>query len=158
MATLSELEAVLMPLYGKMLPLGGIVRKANRGIRQLDRGFYGAGFSHPGVEATLEQANKLLMHYGCRTALGTELQTSLELLVIDLGLSFQPFQVSYTHFGNWVTTSWLKRVWEKVYFFGFSIHVNNLMTSFSREGDYWLKLRFIARGHTTNELATLNRV
>jgi hypothetical protein len=53
-----------MPLYGKMLPLGGIISKANRGIRQLDRGFYGAGFPHPGVEATLEQANKLLMHYG----------------------------------------------------------------------------------------------
>jgi len=32
MATLSELEGVLMPLYGKMLPLGGIVRKANHGI------------------------------------------------------------------------------------------------------------------------------
>ena len=145
-----------MPLYGKMLPLGGIVCKANRGIRQLDRGFYGAGFPHPGVEATLEQANKLLMHYGCRTALGTELQTSLELLVIDLGLSFQPFQVSYTHFGDWVTTSWLKRVWEKVYFFGFSIHVNNLTTGFPREGDDWLMSRFISRGHTTNELATLN--
>ena len=156
MATLSELEADLMPLYGKMLPLGGIVCKANRGIRQLDRGFYGAGFPHPGVEATLEQANKLLMHYGCRTALGTELQTSLELLVIDLGLSFQPFQVSYTHFGDWVTTSWLKRVWEKVYFFGFSIHVNNLTTGFPREGDDWLMSRFISRGHTTNELATLN--
>ncbi len=32
MATLSELDSVLMPLYGIMLPLGGIVSKANRGI------------------------------------------------------------------------------------------------------------------------------
>ena len=39
MATLSELDSVLLPLYGKMLPLGGIVSKANWGIRQLDRGF-----------------------------------------------------------------------------------------------------------------------
>ena len=39
MATLSELDLVLLPLYGKMLPLGGIVSKANWGIRQLDRGF-----------------------------------------------------------------------------------------------------------------------
>jgi len=62
MATLLELDSVLLPLYGKMLPLGGIVSKAHRGIWQLDRGFYGAGFPHPGVEATLEQANKLLMH------------------------------------------------------------------------------------------------
>jgi hypothetical protein len=113
MATLLELDSVLMLLYGKMLPPGGIVSKANQGIRQLNRGFYGAGFPHPGVEATLEQANKLLMHYGCRTAPNTELQTSLELLVVDLDLSFQPFQVSYEHFGDWVTTLWLKRVWEK---------------------------------------------
>jgi hypothetical protein len=156
MATLAELYVVLIPLYGKMLPLGGIVGKANRGIRQLDRGFYGAGFPHPGVEATLKKANKLLMHYGFRTALGTVLQTSLELLVVDLGLSFQPFQVSYTHFGNWVTTSWLKRVWEKVSFFGFTINVNSLLTGYPREGDDWLMSQFIARGHTANELATLN--
>ncbi len=110
MATLSELDLVLMPLYGKILPLGGIISKANWGIRQLDRGFYGAGFPHPGVEATLEQANKLLIHYGCRIALGTELQTLLELLVVDLGISFQPIQVSYEHFGDWVTTLRLKRV------------------------------------------------
>jgi hypothetical protein len=87
------------------------------------------------VEATLEQANKLLMHYGCRTALGTELQTSLELLVVDLGLSFQPFQVSYEHFGDWVTMSWLKRVWEKVSFFGFFLSVCNLPACYPRECD-----------------------
>jgi hypothetical protein len=138
MATLLELDSVLMPLYGKMLPLGGIVSKANWGIRQHNRGFYGTGFPHPRVEATLEQANKLLMHYGCRTALGTELQTSLELLVVDLGLSFQPFQVSYKHFGDCITTSWLKRVWEKVSFFGFTLSVNNLLACYPREGDAWL--------------------
>ena len=158
MATLPELDSVLMPLYEKMLPLKGIVSKANWGIRQLDRGFYGAGFPHPGVEATLEQANKLLMHYGCRTALGTELQTYLELLVVDLGLSFQPFQVSYKHYGDWVTTSWLKRVWEKVSFFGFTISVNNLLACNPREGDDWLMSQFIARGYTANKLAVLNRV
>jgi hypothetical protein len=32
MATLPELHSVLLPLYGKMLPLGGIVSKVNRGI------------------------------------------------------------------------------------------------------------------------------
>jgi hypothetical protein len=160
MATLPELDSVLMPLYGQMLPLGGIVSKANRGIRQLDRGFYGAGFPHPRVEATVKQTNKLLMHmhYGCRTALGTQLQTLLELLVVDPGLSFQPFQVSYEHFGDWVTTSWLKRVWEKVSSFGFTLSVNNLPMRYPREGDDWLMSRFIARGYTEEELVSLNRV
>jgi hypothetical protein len=91
MATLPELEDILLPFYGKMFPLGGIFSKANWGIQQLDCGFYGMGFPHPGIKATVKQANKLLMHYRCHTALGTELQTSLELLVADLGLSFQPF-------------------------------------------------------------------
>jgi hypothetical protein len=135
MATLPKLVTVLSPLYGKMLPRGGLVRKANRGIRQLDQGFYGAGFPHPGVKATVEQSNKLLMHYGCHTALGTELQTLLELLVVDLGLSFQPFCVSYKHYGDWVTTCWLKRVWEKVDCYGFFLTVNNLVSIFPREGD-----------------------
>ncbi len=36
MATLSELESVLLPFYGKMLPLGGIVRTAPKGMQQLD--------------------------------------------------------------------------------------------------------------------------
>jgi hypothetical protein len=70
MATLSELELVLLPFYGAMLLLGGIVRTAPKGIRQLDQGFYGADLPHPGVEAIVEQSNKLHMHYGCRTALG----------------------------------------------------------------------------------------
>jgi hypothetical protein len=85
-----------------MLPLGGIVSKANRGIQQLDHGFYGAGFPHPGVKATLQQVNKLLMHNSCQTALDTGLQTSLELLVVDLGLSVL-----------------VEEVWEKVSFFDF---------------------------------------
>ena len=87
---------------------------APKGIRQLDQGFYGAGLPHPGVEAIVEQLNKLLMHYGCRTALGTELQTSIGLLIVELGMSFQPFLLSYTNFDHMVTTSWLKQVWENL--------------------------------------------
>jgi hypothetical protein len=33
MATLLEVETILLPFYRKMLPLGGVVRKANHGIR-----------------------------------------------------------------------------------------------------------------------------
>ncbi len=158
MATLPKLETVLSPFYDKMLPLGGLVCKANRGIRQLDRGFYRAGFPHPGVKPTMEQLNKLLMHYGCHTALGTELQILLELLVADLGLTFQPFCVSNKHYGNWVTTCWLKRVWEKVNCYGFVLTVKNLVSIFPREGDDWLMARFIAVGYKGEELLTLNKV
>ena len=106
----------------------------------------------------MEQTNKLLMHYGCHTALGDELQTLLELLVVDLGLSFQPFCVSYNHYGNWVTTCWLKQVWEKVDRYGLVLTVHNLPLSFPREGDDWLMTRFITAGYKGEDLLTLNRV
>ncbi len=105
-----------------------------------------------------EQANKLLMHYGCHMALGMELQTSLELLVADLGLSFQPFQVNYKQYGAWVTSSWLKRVWEKIDHYGFILTVNNLLSSYPCEGDDWLMARFITMGYTAAKLLIFNRV
>ena len=61
MATLSELKLVLLPFYG-ILPLGGIIWTASKGIRQLNQGFYGAGLPHPGVEMIVEQSHKLIMH------------------------------------------------------------------------------------------------
>jgi hypothetical protein len=73
MATMSELELVLLPFYRRMLPLGGIIWIASKRIQQLDCGFYGAGLPHPGVKALVDQLNKLLMHYGCLMALGTKL-------------------------------------------------------------------------------------
>ncbi len=158
MATLSELESVMLPFYGKMLPLGGIVRTASKGIQQLDRGFYGAGLPHPGVEAIVEQWNKLLMHSGCPTALGTELQTSIELLLVELGMTFQPLLLSYANFGNMVTISWLKRVWEKLDRFKFAVTVHNLHLMYPREGDDWLMARLIIVGYRDDDLRMLSRV
>ena len=134
MGTLSELELVLLPFYGAMLPLGGIVWMAPKGIQQLDWGFYGAGLPHPGVEAIVEQSNKLLMHYGCCTALDTELQTSIKLLLVELGMTFQPLQLSYADFGNMVTINWLKRVWEKLDRFKFAVTVHNLHSMYPLKG------------------------
>jgi hypothetical protein len=158
MATLSELELVLLLFYGMMLPLEGSVWMALKGIRQLSRGFYGAGLPHPGVEAIVEQLNKLLMHYGCGTALGTKLLTFLRLLLVELGMSFQPLQLLYANFRNMVTTSWLKRVWEKLERFKFVVTVHNLHSVFPQEGDDWLMARLIAIGYRGDDLRTLNRV
>jgi hypothetical protein len=158
MATLTELELVMLPFYGKMLPMGGIVRTASKGIQQLDWGFYGAGLPHPGVEAIVEQSNKLLTHYGCHTALCTELQTSIKLLLVELGMTFQPLQLSYAHFGNMVTISWLKRVWEKLDRFKFAVTVYNLCSMYPQEGDNWLMARLIIVGYRDDDLRLLNRV
>ena len=102
-ATWAQLEDCLQKKYYKLLPIGGIVSSAPTGMRQLDRGFFGAGCPHPGVECLISQSNKLVMHYGCRSGLGLKIQASLELFMIELRLLHQPFLTDYEKYGHLVT-------------------------------------------------------
>ena len=72
------------------MPLGGIIRSAPKAIIQIDKGFYGAGCQHLGVESLVEQLKKLLMYYGCKTSVGLKMQLSLELLTLEMGILIQP--------------------------------------------------------------------
>ncbi len=111
-ASYNELAEFLMGMYIKIHPQGGIRWSARRGIRQLDRGFYGVGCPHPAIECLIAQLNKLLMHYRNQSCLGLKMQNT-ELLVMELGMSLQPFQEDYATCHHWVTHSWIKSVWEK---------------------------------------------
>jgi hypothetical protein len=57
-----------------------------------------------------------------------------------------------------VTTSWLKRVWEKLDRFKFVVTVHNLRSVSPQEDDDWLMTSFIAIGYRGSDLLTLNRV
>jgi hypothetical protein len=48
-----------MKFYYDLLPICGIRRLVRRELRQLERGFYGVGLPHPGVECFIGQLNKL---------------------------------------------------------------------------------------------------
>lgn len=61
-------------------------------IRQLGKGFFSIGCPHPAIECLVAQVSKLLMHYGCESSNGAKLHISLRQLIIELGLSVQPFQ------------------------------------------------------------------
>jgi hypothetical protein len=63
----------------------GIRQSVCRELRQLDRGFFGVGLPHPGVESFATQVSKLPTHYGCRSGLGIHMQVSMELLFIEEG-------------------------------------------------------------------------
>jgi hypothetical protein len=56
------------------------------------------------------QISKLLMHYGCPSTIGEKLKISHNQLVIELGLSDQPFQESFATYKDRVTWSWLVSV------------------------------------------------
>ena len=145
-------------IYYQLLPICGVVQTVPTGMRQLDRGFVGAGFPHSGVECLIAQLNKLLMHYGCKSGLGIKLQASMELFIIELGLSHQPFLLNYSLYGHLVTDCWLKTIWEKTKKLNIKITVGNVSLPFPKQGDKWLLAELIRVGYSGNKLARLNRV
>ncbi len=153
-----ELSHCLKQHTWQLVPLGGVARTAKEEMRQLERVFFGAGCPHLGMEVLIQQSNKLLMHYGCQSSLGLKMQLSMELLIIKLGMSSQPFQVSHKMHGHLVTHSWLRSLWEKTWMFGIRVEVNNVPIKFSREGDRWLMAEFVEMGFNASYLKRLNRV
>ena len=79
-------------MWWQLLPLGGVIRLAPRDLRQMSKGFYGAGCPHPGVECFIQQIQKLQAHYGCDSNLGLKISVSIEMLIVELGVLVQPFQ------------------------------------------------------------------
>jgi hypothetical protein len=69
-ASFQELDRALHRQYYQILPLGGIVRTTPVESRTIDAGFFGVGLPHLRVDALITMTNKLLMHYGCKTATG----------------------------------------------------------------------------------------
>ncbi len=157
-ALYNELAECLMSVYCKIHPQAGIRRSARRGICQLDLGFYGVGCPYPAIECLIAQLNKLLMHYRNHSCLGLKMQNTMELLVMELGVSLQPFQEDYAACNHWVTHSWMKLVWEKASCVRVKIEIADLPVYPPRERDTWLMQEFIKLNYSSKDLLRLNRV
>jgi hypothetical protein len=86
-ATFAGLKQCMMRTYYDMVLIGGIRWLVNRELRQMDKGFYGYGLPHPGVECFIAQLSKLLTNYGCNLGLGTYLENLIDLLIVEGGVS-----------------------------------------------------------------------
>ena len=83
---------------------------------------------------------------------------SMELFALKLGMGAQPFQVNFNPYGNLVTDSWLKNLWEKMEWFGISIALSLEEIPLPWENENWIMLVFVDNGHSAEELVHLNRV
>jgi hypothetical protein len=70
-ASWGDLENCMQRVYWQLIVQGGVQRSAPIGLRQLDRGFFGIGCPHPGVECLLGQNTKLLIHTAACQALAS---------------------------------------------------------------------------------------
>ena len=90
--------------------------------------------------------------------MGLTMSTSIEMLIIELGVSFQPFQESFKKYKEWVTWSWMVSVWEKCDMFDVKICLNDKFLTMPRKGDRWLMQMFVTAGFSKDSLLRLNRV
>ena len=157
-ASFLELENCSLKKYYDLLPLSGIRRSIQKELRQLDRGFYRCSHPHPGVECLVGQISKLLTNYGCDSSLGRHLQVSMELLIIEAGVSTQILATGYGRYSGWVSPCWLKSVWEKISLFNLCVETRELPLQPPRANDKWLMVLLMEAGYTKVELIQLNRV
>ncbi len=153
-----ELSECLLKIYYKVHPRGGIRRTARRGTRQLEAGFYGVGCPHLAVGCLIAQLNKLTMHYGSHSCLGLNMLTSLELFIIEMGISLLPFNEPYNSCQHWVTASWLKSIWEKASTLDIEIRIAPLSRHLPRERESWIMTEFTHLNYDMQALRQLNRV
>ncbi len=157
-ASCDDLEYCLKKVYWQLVPWGGVRGLATVPLHQLDRGFYGIGCPHPGVECFLAQITKLLVHYGCKSGLGIQMQVMMELLITKMGISLQPLQESYATYGKCLTHLWPKLIWEKADKFNVTIEIETLPIEPPWEGDKWFMQAAMEAGVTNSiELAKLNK-
>ncbi len=86
------------------------------------------------------------------------MKTSYGYLALELGVSFQPLQTSYSRFSFLATHSWMKMLWEKADKFGLTIKTAIGSLAFLRRGDKFLMLVLMERGHSRETIWWLNRV
>lgn len=157
-APLEKLRKALSKQYFTLLPLGGVIRTAPAPTRQLGRGFYGVGCPDPGIECCIGQIGKLLMHFGCPSNVGLQMKTSFQQLVLELGLTNQPFQEDFKQYKEWVTWSWMASLWEKCHAFELKVTIGQQTVKMQRERDKWLMAEFMRIGYVGVDLRCLNRV
>ena len=86
------------------------------------------------------------------------MQVTMEVFLTELGISAQPLQESYEQYGKWITSTWLKSVWEKVKMFSITVEIAPLPVCPPREGDTWFMQAAMEAGITnTNERRILKQ-
>lgn len=157
-ARFHELSTCLDRVYHQVLPLVGVNRNIKKEWRTLSSGFYGIGLPHAGVEKFIDACNLLLQFHGTPSSVGMLLQTSLEFMVLELGMTFQPFLAPFRKYGQLVTECWLKALWEMTEMFGIQVTFHNTHLTYPRKGDKFLLRCFEEIGYLPDELVRLNRV
>eukprot|EP00804_Cyclotella_cryptica_P003924 CCRYP_016117-RA/>CCRYP_016117-RA protein AED:0.75 eAED:0.75 QI:0/-1/0/1/-1/1/1/0/1178 len=157
-SSLADLMHAMHRPYYWMTPLGGMNRSAKREIRYLDTGFYGLGFPHWGIESLIEAYKKVFIHLGTSSVVGVQLQMSIELLIIEIGISSQPFTTPYSRYSSRATTGFCSRLWEKLDHYQLKLRLGTEVIVPPRQHDEWIMTSSERAGYTIEDCQVLNMV
>jgi hypothetical protein len=83
---------------------------------------------------------------------------SVENLLVELGITSQPFVQSYKKYGRRATTGFCISLWEKLDRFNLKMILGKQILEPPRQHDQWLMIAFESIGYTTEECHQLNLV
>jgi hypothetical protein len=86
------------------------------------------------------------------------MQASMEIFIIEGGVSTQLVSEPLSRYGKWITHCWLKSLWEKLDKFGFWVEISPLPLLQPRENNRWLMLVLEDHGFSKEELIRHNQV
>ena len=90
--------------------------------------------------------------------MGVEFQMGYKLLIIELGLSNQPFLLDFDKYYNRAAPTLLTKVWLRMQRFGFKLMTNTTKFSPPRERDRWFMSAVEDLGFSKEECRIINLV
>jgi hypothetical protein len=141
----------------RILPFLGINQTVKREWRTLHQAFRGIGLFDLAVEHTIGMINIFIQHYGADTTVAMKYLAFLEALQLEIGCTGNPLEKNYKKYNCFMTDSWVKSFWERLYYYRFHIHLNYAPLPLPRRNDAMLVGMFWQAGYRTHRLQALNR-
>lgn len=159
LATLATPLAMVVDLLSTrdfhMLSFLGVNRNIKKGWRNIPRAFGGVGLFSLPAEQLICWLNMLIQHFGVPSVLGRKFRASLEALQLEVGVNTNPLNLDYSKYEMLATRCWFKSVWERMWYYSFTAHLELEPIPFPREGDSLMSTLFLER--PTEVRIALNR-
>jgi hypothetical protein len=107
-----------------LLSFLGVNQNVKREWRTLHCAFGGIGLYSLAVKHTMAMINMIVQHYGTKTMLAKKFSASLEAMQVEIGCAGNPLNKGYDRFHCLAMPSWVKSLWERLYFYWFSMHID----------------------------------
>jgi len=144
-------------LYHTLLPHLGVHHNYPLALQHTPIKYQGLGLPHPYWEQGIAAVCLFLELSNTNRPESVLLQTSLEYLQLEIGVSIPILQADFARWGHLATPCWLKSLWNFLHNSHISLHTSHsYIPPLQRQGDAFLMECFAMLSLSTTDLAALN--